>query len=255
MTIASEIQRLQTAKANIKTAIQNKGVSVPSSAKLSDMNTYINNIYTGVPWEDLLLPASIQCQDVIRNTEHGVWFHGTIWDTLSPDWNTYYHYHWYESSEDSSDEYHVWLMTKQKWQNPVFSTLFSVDEWNYYYHSLNYDADVRMKKEGSNLVLSLLYYDDYDSNGWASSWWTLTRTYYYVNITNGAVTSTWNLWTITAVNRGFIDTDIAAKYAARETACWLTSANKISNLGLTSLSYDRWSQSYLYTLTATINYS
>lgn len=41
MSIASEISRLQTAKANIKTAIQAKGVTVPASAKLDAYDDYV----------------------------------------------------------------------------------------------------------------------------------------------------------------------------------------------------------------------
>ena len=47
MTIASEITRLQWAKADIKTSIENKGVSVPSNAKIDTYNTYIDQITTG----------------------------------------------------------------------------------------------------------------------------------------------------------------------------------------------------------------
>lgn len=52
MTIASEIERLQTAKANIKTSIENKGVEVPSSTSLSNYNTLIDQISTWVPQEE-----------------------------------------------------------------------------------------------------------------------------------------------------------------------------------------------------------
>lgn len=44
MTIASEISRLQTAKADIKLAIENKWVSVPSSEKLDVYDDYISQI-------------------------------------------------------------------------------------------------------------------------------------------------------------------------------------------------------------------
>lgn len=47
MSIADEIQRLQDAKSDIKTAIENKGVTVPSTAKLDTYNSYINSITTG----------------------------------------------------------------------------------------------------------------------------------------------------------------------------------------------------------------
>lgn len=44
MSIANEISRLNTAKANIKTAIENKGVTVPGAATLDTYPTYINSI-------------------------------------------------------------------------------------------------------------------------------------------------------------------------------------------------------------------
>lgn len=47
MSIASEITRLQTAKANIKTSIENKGVTIPSNATLDSYDGYIDSIQTG----------------------------------------------------------------------------------------------------------------------------------------------------------------------------------------------------------------
>jgi hypothetical protein len=42
MSIASEIERLQLSKSSIKTSIENKGVSVPSSALLDTYSTYVD---------------------------------------------------------------------------------------------------------------------------------------------------------------------------------------------------------------------
>ena len=47
MSISSEISRLTQAKADIKTAIENKGVTVPSSAKLDDYPDLIDDIEQG----------------------------------------------------------------------------------------------------------------------------------------------------------------------------------------------------------------
>lgn len=47
MSVQSEITRLQTAKADIKTAIEGKGVTVPSNATLSTYDDYIAQISTG----------------------------------------------------------------------------------------------------------------------------------------------------------------------------------------------------------------
>lgn len=47
MSIASEISRLQTAKADLKTAIESKGVTVPSSTKLDGYADLVDSIETG----------------------------------------------------------------------------------------------------------------------------------------------------------------------------------------------------------------
>lgn len=47
MSVASEITRLQTAKADLKTAIEGKGVTVPSSAKLDAYPALVESIQQG----------------------------------------------------------------------------------------------------------------------------------------------------------------------------------------------------------------
>jgi hypothetical protein len=47
LSIASEIARLQTAKADIKAAIEDKGVTVPSAATLDDFADLVEAIQTG----------------------------------------------------------------------------------------------------------------------------------------------------------------------------------------------------------------
>lgn len=47
MSIATEIQRLQTAKADLKTAIEGKGVTVSASATLDDYADLVDSIETG----------------------------------------------------------------------------------------------------------------------------------------------------------------------------------------------------------------
>ena len=55
MSIASEITRLQTAKAGLKTAIEGKGVTVSSSALLDDYPDLVDAIQTGGGGTDYLL--------------------------------------------------------------------------------------------------------------------------------------------------------------------------------------------------------
>lgn len=47
MSIATEITRLQTAKSNLKTSIENKGVTVPSATKLDGFAALVDQISTG----------------------------------------------------------------------------------------------------------------------------------------------------------------------------------------------------------------
>ena len=47
MSIATEIQRLQTAKSDLKTAIEAKGVTVPSSATIDTYDDYVSQISGG----------------------------------------------------------------------------------------------------------------------------------------------------------------------------------------------------------------
>ena len=61
MSIASEITRLQVAKADIKTAIESKGVSVPSSALIDEYPGYVDAIQQGGA-------PSLQSKSVIPST-------------------------------------------------------------------------------------------------------------------------------------------------------------------------------------------
>lgn len=47
MSIATEITRLQTAKSNLKTSIENKGVTVPASTLISGYASLVDQIITG----------------------------------------------------------------------------------------------------------------------------------------------------------------------------------------------------------------
>ena len=51
MSIASEIQRIQGAKADIKTAIENKGVTVDSTKKISEYADLIDTIKTNIDFK------------------------------------------------------------------------------------------------------------------------------------------------------------------------------------------------------------
>ena len=58
MSIATEITRLQGAKADLKTAIEAKGVTVPSSAKIDEYDTYVSQIPSGGGDSELVVTLS-----------------------------------------------------------------------------------------------------------------------------------------------------------------------------------------------------
>lgn len=58
MSIASEISRLSSAKSSIKTAIENKGVTVPSATTLDGYAALINNITTARIGTATVTPSS-----------------------------------------------------------------------------------------------------------------------------------------------------------------------------------------------------
>lgn len=64
MSIASEISRLQTAKTDIKTAIEAKGVTVPSSAKIDVFDDYIAQIPTGGSYQSKTVSPTESSQTV-----------------------------------------------------------------------------------------------------------------------------------------------------------------------------------------------
>ena len=73
MSVASEINRLESAKEAIKTAIENKGVEVPENTKLDDMATFINLI-AATPSENFYeetLAANTAYTKTIPNFEQG----------------------------------------------------------------------------------------------------------------------------------------------------------------------------------------
>lgn len=64
MSIANEISRLQTAKTDIKTAIEAKGVTVPSSAKIDVFDDYIAQIPTGGSYQSKTISPTESSQTV-----------------------------------------------------------------------------------------------------------------------------------------------------------------------------------------------
>ena len=94
MTIASEITRLQGAKASAKASIEAKWVSVPASAKVDDYHTYIDQISSGVI-ATMFTPASLVYYDVLTDSYNSFDARnmGLIYEWLDPANSAYYNYY------------------------------------------------------------------------------------------------------------------------------------------------------------------
>lgn len=247
MTIASEITRLQWAKADIKTAIEWKWVSVPSSAKLDSYAWYIGNISTGT-FESIFIPSSYILADNIRNTNRWVGVKADIWDIVTADESVYYHYLWVTDPQTTAhDFWRVYAWRKVPWQNPTFVPLGWIDEWNWYYYSTTLNRWIRMKKSWtSSVMMSSLVRKWY----WSSGSWSMTsNAWYCINVTD-TTSQVVTLMTGRHDEWSAVPADVLEAWT---NSCWITAAESIASIWKTSISIARWSEQYLFTVTATLN--
>lgn len=79
MSVNSQIDRLNSAKESLRTEIQNKGVSVPSSSKLEEYSNYVKQIHTGDMQKSVYDPRGINqdifsyCDDKIEAIDGGTY--------------------------------------------------------------------------------------------------------------------------------------------------------------------------------------
>lgn len=80
MSIASEITRLQAAKAELKTAIENKGVTVPSDTKLDGYADLVDIIEQGGGYEENVWYFCVENWAkylIIKYNDTGLWYVST----------------------------------------------------------------------------------------------------------------------------------------------------------------------------------
>lgn len=188
MTIASEITRLQTAKADIKTAIESKWVTVPSSAKLDSYDDYISQI---VDWRWYVIWWALSWT-VITTWQWGWnnywWTIGTYMSVIQKDWNLFGIAAWRHYTSSSNDWVCYWKFGKKP--NEAFywwSTALISSSVNSYF---DYDR-YQNSEDLSKLELKLVY-------RWDGSWTSWVQYYNYMDIDIDAWTITkWEAWTQT----------------------------------------------------------
>lgn len=89
MSIATEISRLQSAKADIKTSIEAKGVTVPSSATLDSYDTYIDQIPTG-GGTDITIDSEYFTTYVSASTSTGYQYNYSTYASIPIKWARLY---------------------------------------------------------------------------------------------------------------------------------------------------------------------
>lgn len=253
MTIASEITRLQWAKTDIKSSIEWKWVSVPSDAKLDTYNTYIDQIKAWIWWLEVFIPETLTILNAIRNTNASPWMRESIYDWFSSEEDVYYHYFWYRDDDDTAEDwYKIWAISKTAWNDLQFHTWFASYR-NGNYNSYTRVVSKRMKKSWNDVMVSVLWTNEYDRSWSDPSGRNMT--YYCTNITN-TTGATETLWTIYADSWWqYSQADIDSMYAAWTTSCGMTSSDVLTPLWLTSISFPQASTgSWYYNLVATINY-
>ena len=126
MTLASEISRLQTAKANIETAIEWKWVTVPDDAKLDTYHLYINQI---IWW------GSLSGVKLYNNQVTGYDAAPRCWSPMSfeEDWKLYWCCAAVQEKWTSNDAQACFYSFRKVWSWDISYYYNSSSSYNWYY--------------------------------------------------------------------------------------------------------------------------
>lgn len=206
MTVASEITRLQTAKANIKTSIENKWVTVPANATLDSYSWYIDQIEKWDPRGDFLVTTILRTPVVTHvNKSDGVSFFGADMTYVDDDvmiLTKPWMYDDYSSTSASTMTVYINAYVLD-WTSLDF-TVWSINVWGYGTNwSLTYGS-YHLYKDGDDIHFKICYEWYWSS----SSYPTLDLVYNKTNKTftkvtwsassRNALPNTGNMWLYTA---------------------------------------------------------
>lgn len=137
MAIANEITRLQTAKSDIKTAIEGKWVTVPASAKLDTYASYIGQIPSSSGGAMAYMWGILSINwDMISINSSDSW-RNRYWDFTSTDWTRLYMIKPRELN-DYSSSWHSYVRTKaycmalKKWATSTINADLNLYDWWWY---------------------------------------------------------------------------------------------------------------------------
>ena len=174
MTIASEITRLQWAKATARTSIINKWVSVPTSASVEDYHTYIDQIANGGLFSGLKLK----------------WYY---WDWYDSNPTASWYYSWEENNiqywlvvgslnrtSSNSNYKYSWVWIKHiSWSDIQYITWKTTWTYSDSHHTRAWWSYFIINQTDG--IIRGYFYDDTD---FSSNWvWTFEAIYDYKNWT------------------------------------------------------------------------
>lgn len=214
-TVASEIQRIQNAKAAIKTSIEWKWVAVPSSAKLDTYSTYIDSIqWWWIYW--VLVPATIRIDNALSNSWTIVSHEQS--EILNSNWDIFYCYFWF-SWWDNEEK--LWVWKKEPRLDPTLTTSNASWSTRWYFDHRWF----RMKRVWNDIKFSVIFYEWSTSNPR-----TAKNAYYCINATNTTFWEKIFLWNEE-------DVWLEAIYNQRTQECWITDQENIPSIHAVSLSF------------------
>lgn len=235
MTIASEITRLQWAKADIKTSIEGKGVTVPSSASIDEYSWYIDQITT-TSIDSIFVPATLTIVDWMF-TNYAPSITEQLWDATTADNSAYYKYFWLRDTDTTAySKFRMCVWKKLPWSDPTTVMTDRIVDDRTYFRRMWW----RMKRSWNDVMFSALYLH-----------WTTTNPstakdeYFCVNAVNDTFSSPVNLWILEDVWEATI-------YANWTTSCGITAEESMSAMGLSSLSIVVPTTANWYNLDATL---
>lgn len=192
MTVASEITRLQTAKADIKTSVGCKWVTIPANAKLDQYAGYIDQIkvpdyscWTAAYW--------------LKATLWMCWYWSgwlcTQYSEINSEWNVVWLFssHWWMWSSDCD---HQWFhfLRKEQWCLPYWCNVNATVWWNFF------DDWFYIYKHNSNNDCFLINRVNSEHSYGSWSCWCCSRNYYrlWVDFSVPCMTCLWNWsWCLT----------------------------------------------------------
>ena len=250
MTIASEITRLQWAKADIKTAIENKWVSVPANVKLDSYDDYISQITSGtIP--TMFTPASLVYSRVFQSSYNWMAWRprALAYEGLDTTETAYYNYFFTMVDSSSAGSYGrpYIIVLRKTWGSNWTTTVYT---WPEYSNSNAYDYPAvyetfALNNNGTLKVYIIFHVDHYTSYkySWEDVW--------IRDITSGC--SVLDSSFIAAIAPAWKDTEaVNAKIEELKQSVWYYTYPVLSNGGATSSPSIDWNDHW-YDFTYTLN--